>query len=75
MPIMPSMPVAPVREEHWIGKLPPDGAGAHGQAYTDGALRESIPRGNRAKWAFVVDAGKCKLWGRYGVCAEPAPSW
>ena len=70
VPLQPLFPPAPVQEEHWIGKTPKDGVIASGQAYTDGALRGTIPRANRAGWAYIVDDGSEGLWGKYGVCAE-----
>ena len=48
IPLTFAMLEAPGQQEHWVGSIPADGAGAQGQAYTDGALRGSIPRANRA---------------------------
>ena len=63
--VLPGMQPALDHEEHWVGDVPSDGAGACGQAYTDGALRGFVPQAIRAGWAFVVDDGVNELWGRY----------
>ena len=70
----PQIPPPPSPCEHWVGKVPCDGAVATGRAYTDGALRGTIPWANRAGWAFVVVDGSSPAWGKYGVCAEPYTS-
>ena len=66
----PEIPPPPSPSEQWVGKVPSDGAVATGRAYTDGALRGTIPWASRAGWAFVVDDGIGPSWGKYGVCAE-----
>ena len=69
-PLRPRQPDPPPAFERWVGAVPADGALAHGVAYTDGALRGTIPRARRAGWAFVVRQGTTPLWGKYGVCDE-----
>ena len=70
-PLRPKQPDPPPAFERWVGAVPADGALAQGVAYTDGALRGTIPRARRAGWAFVVRDGSTALWGKYGVCDEP----
>ena len=60
----------PPRAEAWIGPPPRDGAIAPGTAYTDGALKGSVPKARRGGWAFVMDDGHAPLWGKFGTCAE-----
>ena len=43
---------------------------ARGIAYTDGALRGTMPKSRRAGWAFVVSQGGEKFWGKFDVCSE-----
>ena len=74
IPLRPVMPPPPPVQEHWIGAIPEDGAVASGEAYTDGALRGTIPKARRVGWAFVVRQGQAMVWGKYGVCSEPYAS-
>ena len=55
----------PPAVERVIGQPPQDGQIAAGTAYTDGALRGTVPRARRAGWAFAVDGGG-PLWGKWG---------
>ena len=71
VPLRPKQPAPPPAFEDWVGAAPADGALAYGEAYTDGALKGTIPRARRAGWAFVVKQGSTVMWGKYGVCDEP----
>ena len=70
IPRLPVMPSPPPPHESWIGTVPAAGAVAYGVAYTDGALRGTIPKSRRAGWAFTVAQDDAKLWGKFGVCNE-----
>ena len=70
IPLRPVMPGPPAPQEHWIGSIPTDGAVASGEAYTDGALRGTLPKTRRAGWAFVVRQAGSQVWGKFGVCSE-----
>ena len=74
VPARPQFPDPPPPRENWIGNRPDDGAAASGVAYTDGALRGTVPRARRAGWAYVVDDDRAALWGKFGVCSEPYPT-
>ena len=74
VPLRPQCPDPPPRAEAWIGSPPRDGAIASGTAYTDGALKGTVPKARRGGWAFVVDDGHASLWGTFGTCAEPCTS-
>ena len=70
------MPPPPGPMKGWIGNIPQNGAWAIGHAYTDGALKGTIPRAQRGGWAFVVwgDETGGSMWGMYGICAELYPT-
>ena len=68
--LRPECPQPPWLYQRTMGPVPVEGAVAHGDAFTDGALTGSFPRANRAGWAFVVDDGENPHWGQFGVCDE-----
>ena len=70
VPRRPQCPAPPPPMEQWVGKPPADGATATGVAYTDGALRGTVPKARRGGWAFVVDNGAEPIWGKYGSCSD-----
>ena len=70
IPRRPHCPPPPPAAEQWIGVPPSDGAGACGEAYTDGALKGTAPKARRAGWAYVVDDGAAPMWGKFGTCSE-----
>ena len=74
VPARPQCPDPPPPGENWISARPEGGAAASGVAYTDGALRGTVPRARRAGWAYVVDDNTAPLWGKFGVCSEPYPT-
>ena len=74
VPARPQCPAPPPASEHWVGTPPADGAIAVGLAYTDGALKGTVPRARRAGWAFIVVDGTSPAWGKYGVCSEAYPT-
>ena len=57
-----------------VGEAPADGVLARGQAFTDGALRGSIPKAHRAGGAYIVDDGIGGLSGAHGTCAQACTS-
>ena len=70
VPIRPRCPCPPPACEAWIGTPPRDGAAVRGVAYTDGALRGTVPKARRGGWAFVVNDGDAPMWGKFGTCSE-----
>ena len=74
VPLRPRQPDPPAAFEAWVGAPPADGALAGGEAYTDGALKGTIPRARRAGWAFVVTPTSSAPWGKFGACDEPYPT-
>ena len=74
VPLRPVFPGAPLQIRVPVGPCLAEGRIAVGQAYTDGALSGSVPRANRAGWAFIVDDGSSRPWGEYGTCDEPYAS-
>ena len=47
VPLMPAMPPPPQEEQQMIGNIPTDGTLARGNAYTDGAIRSTMPKALR----------------------------
>ena len=70
VPIRPHCPPPPPAREGWVGSPPLEGAVVSGVAYTDGALKGTVPRARRGGWAFVVDDGTSPMWGKFGTCHE-----
>ena len=74
IPLRPQCPPPPPAAEQWIGEPPHGGAVAWGDAYTDGALKGTVPKARRAGWAYVVDDRTAPLWGKFGTCSETYPT-
>ena len=70
VPRRPKCPPPPQAAEAWVGTPPPDGAVAAGEAFTDGALRGTVPKARRGGWAFVVLNGHEPIWGKFGNCSD-----
>ena len=70
VPIRPHCPAPPPACEEWIGTPPREGAAVSGVAYTDGALKGTVPKARRGGWAFVVDDGASPMWGKFGTCSD-----
>ena len=74
VPLRPERPPTPPESQRLVGSPPKDGFAAKGVAYTDGALRGTIPWARRAGWAYIVVDGSEPIWGIRGTCAEPYPT-
>ena len=70
LPLRPQVPAPPPPAENWIGSPPSGGAAARGCAFTDGALKGTVPKARRAGWAYIVLDDLAEPWGKFGICSE-----
>ena len=70
VPKRPHCPRPHPAKEAWVGGPPCGGAAAAGEAYTDGALRGTVPKARRGGWAYVVRNGDEPIWGKFGICSD-----
>ena len=70
VPLRPQAPPPPPLAENWIGSPPTGGAVARGCAFTDGALKGTVPKARRAGWAYIVLDDLAEPWGKFGTCPE-----
>ena len=66
----PREPVPLPKFVQWIRAAPADGALAAGNAFTDGALRGTIPKSRREGWGHAVVRRGQRVLGKFGTCCE-----